>query len=151
MWYVKSFSSSVTMPSVSWLLFTNFWPWDCQRDWLVLWMECLCTPQIRMLKSRPSVCLGDRTFGSRFSHEGGTLVNRVSHIIKETPETASEYEVYYCWLCLKMKLPSFLSKGHRNIIEGNNSVTIRHSHFIHRCSTFCRKMKFWYRQNRKNT
>lgn len=38
-------------------------------------------------------------------------------------------------------LPVVLSRGCRNIVEGNNSVTIRHSHFNHKHSIFYSKIK----------
>lgn len=47
--------------------------------------ECLCSPQILMLKPHLQ-CEGSWSLGEMISHEGGAIVNGIVALTKETPE-----------------------------------------------------------------
>ena len=49
-----------------------------------IWTECLCPPKICILNSNPQC---DDGFGRWLGHEGGTPMNGISALIKETPES----------------------------------------------------------------
>lgn len=65
--------------------------WRCLR-WnilhgQVLWTECLCLPQVYMLKSYPqSDAIRGRVFRRELSHDGEALMSGISVLLKESPE-----------------------------------------------------------------
>ena len=61
---------------------SNLWNQrEQQKQWLLLWTECLCHPQSPVLKPYPPVwwcCNGWEVIRSRWGHEGGAHIKRGS-------------------------------------------------------------------------
>ena len=55
---------------------------------VLLWSECLCVPQIHMLKSYSPrmMVLGGGAFGRCLGHKGRALMSGINALIKEVPE-----------------------------------------------------------------